>query len=324
VQAIHKPDVAVLLNRRAVRGLKGLCNLSARFCLSRNLGRYGGMTQTLASTLRAALVGGLCAYAMVALPVGAVLSQEQRREWQAELPEQQPLIERALAAIKPSDRARRSRHLYFVGFAGFGHQAVFKREVEEVRKLFDERFDTRERSVALINHPSTIAEVPLATVENLTQVLTGLGRIMDSANDVLFLFVTTHGVKSVLAVEMPFVGLDHLQSRTLKAMLDKSGIKNRILVLSACHSGSFIPALADARTLVIAAAHADRTSFGCDDKRAWTYFGDAYFNRALREETSFKRAFIQAREQIRVWESAAKLTPSLPQMKGGEALRLDE
>jgi hypothetical protein len=72
--------------------------------------------------------------------------------------------------------------------------------------------------------------------------------------------------------------------------------------------------------LVIAAARADRSSFGCDDKREWTFFGDAFFNKALREETSFKRAFARAKRLIAQWEARGKLTPSLPQMMGGEAL----
>jgi hypothetical protein len=95
---------------------------------------------------------------------------------------------------------------------------------------------------------------------------------------------------------------------------------NRVIVISACHSGSFIPALAEPHTLVMTAARADRTSFGCDDKRRWTYFGDAYFNRALREETSFLRAFARAKRTIGLWEAAEKLVPSLPQVAGGEAL----
>jgi hypothetical protein len=41
----------------------------------------------------------------------------------------------------------------------------------------------------------------------------------------------------------------------------------------------FVPALADARTLVITAAAADRPSFGCEDGATWTYFGDAFFGR---------------------------------------------
>jgi hypothetical protein len=109
----------------------------------------------------------------------------------------------------------------------------------------------------------------------------------------------------------------------LKRILDRSGIKNRVVVVSACHSGSFIPALADPRTMVIAAARADRSSFGCSDKRTWTYFGDAYFNRALRHETSFQRAFVRAKRLIERWERRQRLERSFPQLEGGEALALD-
>src|SRR5262249_43767209 len=50
---------------------------------------------------------------------------------------QRDLIEATLAKIEPS-RAGRSE-LYFVGFASFASQDVFKREVTAVRALFDER-----------------------------------------------------------------------------------------------------------------------------------------------------------------------------------------
>jgi hypothetical protein len=106
-------------------------------------------------------------------------------------------------------------------------------------------------------------------------------------------------------------------------MLDRSGIEKRVIVVSSCHSGSFLPALADANTLVITAARADRSSFGCEDRRRWTYFGDAYFNRALRQETSFRRAFEGAKKLIAIWEAQEQLTPSLPQIAGGEALGED-
>lgn len=249
----------------------------------------------------------------------------QRRgeiEFQAEMPAQQEAVERALADLKPSQAGQ--GRLFFVGFAGYGYEAVFKREVVAVRKLFDERFGTGGRSVALINHATTLEEAPLATRENLEQVLNGVGRVMDKERDTLFLFITSHGDRGVLVVEMPFMRLEHLTPGMLKAMLARSGIRNRVIVMSACHAGSFIPALADARTLVIAAARADRSSFGCNDKREWTYFGEAYFNQALRRETSFKRAFKQASDLIKGWEAKEKLLPSLPQMRGGEALELGE
>jgi Peptidase C13 family len=233
--------------------------------------------------------------------------------------ERQPqVLERALSEVLPAEAGR--PHFYFVGFAGFGGQAVFKREVIAVRQLFDGKFDTKGRSLALINHRSTLGEVPLASVANLDNALQYLGRVMDVEHDTLFLFVSSHGDDGLVAVEMAGFTFDQLRPEPLKAMLDRSGIRNRVIVVSACHSGSFIPTLADANTMVIAAARADRSSFGCEDRRQWTYFGDAYFNRALRGETSFRKAFERARKLIATWEAKDHLLPSHPQIAGGEAL----
>lgn len=232
---------------------------------------------------------------------------------------QQPhLLERALAQIETAPDGQ--PQIYFVGFAGFGRQAVFKREVLAVRQLFDDRFRTRGRSVVLINHPSTLAEYPLANVGNLDRVLKRIGQAMDTSRDSLFLFLTSHGQQGKLAVNMPGLSLAQLRPKALKKMLDRSGIRNRVIVVSACHAGSFVPALADPHTLVIAAARADRSSFGCEDRRRWTYFGDAYFNQALRRETSFRRAFERAKRLISLWETRDRLVRSLPQIEGGEAL----
>ena len=143
---------------------------------------------------------------------------------------------------------------------------------------------------------------------------------MDRDRDTLFLFLTSHGERGKLAIQLPHLALAQLTPVQLKLMLDRSGIRNRVIVISACHSGSFAPVVADARTLVITAARADRSSFGCEDRRRWTYFGDAFFNRALRHERSFARAFTEAKRTIAQWEMAERLTPSLPQMSGGEAL----
>jgi hypothetical protein len=239
-------------------------------------------------------------------------------EAQATLNRQPHLLERALAELKPSEQGR--THLYFVGFAGYGAEAVFKREVLAVRQLFDERFHTKGRSLGLINHHTTADEVPLATITNLESVLRHLGRFMDLDRDMLFLFLTSHGQEGVLTVHMPGLMLRQLRPVDLKRILDRSGIRKRVVVISSCHSGSFIPMLADTNTLVIAAARADRSSFGCEDRREWTYFGDAYFNRALRQEISFRRAFVRAKQLIAGWEVENRLIPSLPQIAGGEAL----
>jgi hypothetical protein len=265
------------------------------------------------AALPAAIVACLAACLLAPAPASA-----DRRPALDAADHQTEVLRRALAALQPAppDRAQ----LFFVGFAGFGSQAVFKREVIAVRQLFDARFGTAGRSIALINSPSTLDDVPLASAGNLEAVLQHLGKMMQSDRDTLFLFLTSHGDPGRLALEMPGVTSSALTVEQLKGILDGSGIKNRIVVISACHSGSFIAALADPRTLVITAARADRSSFGCEDRRKWTYFGDAYFNQALRAETSFTAAFQRARKMIALWEAREQRIPSLPQMAGGEAL----
>jgi hypothetical protein len=59
---------------------------------------------------------------------------------------QPTLLTRVLGGLQPASVGL--PQLYFIGFAGFGGQAVFKREVLAVRQLFDERFDPRKITCA--------------------------------------------------------------------------------------------------------------------------------------------------------------------------------
>ena len=72
------------------------------------------------------------------------------------------LIERSLAGIAKGREG--VRELYFVGFAPDASQDVFLKEMRFVRKLFDERFGTAGRSVALVNSQDALEEFPIASV----------------------------------------------------------------------------------------------------------------------------------------------------------------
>jgi Peptidase C13 family len=91
-------------------------------------------------------------------------------------------------------------------------------------------------------------------------------------------------------------------------------VRNKVVVISACYSGVFIPHLANVDTLVITAADANHASFGCEDKAKWTYFGDAFFNVALRRATSLKEAFVLARSLVEKRELRDGFEPSRPQI----------
>jgi hypothetical protein len=94
-------------------------------------------------------------------------------------------------------------------------------------------------------------------------------------------------------------------------------VRHKVVVISACYSGVFIPRLANPDVLVITAADADHPSFGCEDKARWTYFGDAFFNVALRRTKSLQEAFVVARALVRKRELRERFEPSNPLMAGG-------
>jgi len=142
------------------------------------------------------------------------------------------------AVTELEDERPRVTDLYFVGFASYSAEDVFRKDMEVARDLFDDRFDTDGRSIVLINNPRTMLEAPFATVSNLRATLSAIGDMIDPDQDVVMVYLTSHGGRDhKLAVEFPPLQLEALAPATLKEMLDSAGIKWRIIVVSACYSG---------------------------------------------------------------------------------------
>ena len=139
---------------------------------------------------------------------------------------------------------------------------------------------------------------------------------LDAEKDVLFVILTSHGSPDGLAIKAGRLQ-QILTPAQLSAMLAKTGVRHKVVVISACYSGVFIPRLANPDVLVITAADANHSSFGCQDKARWTYFGDAFFNVALRHPVSLTDAFLDARSLVRKRELREHFEPSNPQMAGG-------
>ncbi|HJP37339.1 MAG TPA: C13 family peptidase, partial [Gammaproteobacteria bacterium] len=83
---------------------------------------------------------------------------------------------------------------------------------------------------------------------------------------------------------------------------------------------SFIEALASPTTLVITAASSDPSSFGCSHENEWTYFGEAYFEKGLKQAPSFISAFETARTAIARREAAEGKKASDPQISIGSEI----
>jgi hypothetical protein len=211
--------------------------------------------------------------------------------------------------------------IFFLGIAG-SEEGVFMRETIAVEQLFKTRYATLGHSLILVNNPATAKRLPFANRESLTRALQRINERMNGEEDLLFLFLTSHGSSDhYFSIKLWPFEFPSISPKMLRKTLDDSGIKNKVVVISSCYSGGFIPAIADANTLVITAASADRASFGCDDANDLTDFGRAYFSEALQSTRSFTEAFEQARASITQREKSDGIPPSLPQIAGGEALQ---
>lgn len=202
---------------------------------------------------------------------------------------------------------------YFLGVAGYSGQDVFRSEIEKTKDLFDVRFGTQGRSLGLINNPDTLETQPIASKTSIEIALNRIGQLMNPEEDVLFMVLSSHGAPNLVQMENPPLELENIDPTWLKYTLDNAGIKWRVLVVSACYSGSFIEELKSPTTLIITASAADKPSFGCSNEADYTYFGQAFFAESLRQTTHFSDAFNQAKLSIAKREANMGFEPSNPQ-----------
>lgn len=222
----------------------------------------------------------------------------------------------ALDAIQP--QRPRLVDAYVVSVA-LDSDPVFGREAREAGKVLARRYDAEGRTIVLAGtNGSAPSELPAGSITSLTLALARVAEQMDKNQDVLVLYVTSHGAKVGIAYHDGDEGFGILSPRRLAGILDDLGIRNRVLILSACYSGVFVPALSSADTALFTAASSDRPSFGCRSENDWTFFGDAMINHALRKPQPLDKASDEARAMIGGWESANNLNPSNPQVSIGD------
>jgi len=212
--------------------------------------------------------------------------------------------------------------LYFLGFGSYARENVFMKEIHYIQNLMDQKYNTVGRSVALINNLKTMSDTALATTSNLGRVLNMIGQRIDKEEDIVFLYLTSHGSKTPeLSVSFWPLKLNQVTPSGLRAALDNAQIKWRIILVSACYSGGFIGPLKNENTLVMTASASDRTSFGCGTKSNFTYFGQAIFKEQLNKNYAFITAFKQAIRSITAREKKENITPSLPQLFIGSQMK---
>ncbi|WP_240651295.1 MULTISPECIES: C13 family peptidase [unclassified Variovorax] len=236
--------------------------------------------------------------------------------------EQQAVWERTVEAL-PASRPGQT-NVYGLVFAPYASEDVFLRESNMVTQVLEERFDAKGRVIHLMNHATTAETLPWATPLNLRRAIAALASRMDRENDVLVVYLTSHGARDhrLAAAHWPLT-VPWLTPEELREELDGAGIRHRVVAVSACYSGGWIEPLAGDDTLVMTAADATHTSYGCGRLSELTFFGRAMFDEELRKTRSFETAFAAAVPVIKQREIDGGKEDgfSNPQISVGEKIR---
>jgi hypothetical protein len=229
---------------------------------------------------------------------------------------QRQLIGAAVARMAPSPPGQAA--VYYLGFAGYGEQKVFRKEEELATSVLGARFGSTGRSLQLVNDIHDRKSYPLASYENFHVAVQEIGRRMNRERDVLVLMLTSHGSRQDgIAVTNGRLIDDALSPADVRKALDEARIRWRVIVVSACYSGIFIPKLKSDTTLIITAADARHSSFGCADDRDLTWFGEALLQDSVPHACSLPAAFEQTSRLIHRRESEQREIHSNPLMNLG-------
>lgn len=211
--------------------------------------------------------------------------------------------------------------VYFVGVAGDAAEDVFMNELQQAAHVFARDFDAAGRALLLVNNRQTFGRLPLASRDNLGNALAAVGRRMDPDEDLLVLFMTSHGEEDQgLVLDLDGFRLADITPRGLRAAFDGAGIRYRAVIVSACFSGAFVEEFRDAESLVMTSARRDRSSFGCGHDGVFTYFGSAFLGTELPRDRSLVAAFERARKSLDAREAEEGLPASEPQLWVGSGM----
>lgn len=219
-------------------------------------------------------------------------------------------------ALSPAGR------VLFAGFAMNSQSMAFRGDVLSAEKWV-QAIDPG-AVVFKLNNPviGQEADWPYATPENIAVVLKTVASLARPQDKVVLLFAT-HGARDVLSVDFGGKLYPHLNAQWMKQRLAGLQGKPTLLLLSACHSGSFVSPLRDPSRIILAAAAADRSSFGCDFESNNTFFIDALLNPGNALDLGIVPLMAQAKRDIDGREKAMNLSPpSLPQSFVGEQVKV--
>lgn len=143
-----------------------------------------------------ALPALLCALGLAVAPPALAQGKDARKnaasEARYDTPAQVALLQQQATALAPQTKG--VTDVYAIGIAGWT-QDVFRHELSGALAATEKALPLA-GTVRLVNSRETRNTIPLATRKNLAEAVRAVAGVMDKDEDVLLLFMTSHGQKS--------------------------------------------------------------------------------------------------------------------------------
>jgi hypothetical protein len=227
--------------------------------------------------------------------------------------EAQPALvaQQQAAAHAPANGKR----LFYIGLALYSESWAENDVVELAGRL---GHASKYRVVPMIASNVTSAQrlYPIAD-DAAIAALVGTAAERAGADDIVFVDISSHGARQVLARKVGNNVPTALPSRELARKLAPLVGHPTVIIISACYSGSLIGDLRAPERIIITAARADRSSFGCAPGNRHTFFGEAELHAFGQQNRSLHQAFVTIRDDVARMESEQRVRPSEPQVSVG-------
>jgi hypothetical protein len=226
-------------------------------------------------------------------------------------PRRSALVLALLLAVVPgaAPAACAETHWKAILLAGDNSAPVFDNATGEMARLLEHR--GVEVVATFTADTAKVSEtVHLATHEELRKLP---GRIPLAEGEGCLFFATSHGTRQGLHLPADQV-MSILSPSALKKILDDTcGTAPTVLIVSACHSGTFIRrGITGPNMVILTAASEWRKSFGCRPERRFTYY-DGCVLTELPNGGTWEELHARLRACIEKKEASSKEPPSDPQ-----------
>jgi hypothetical protein len=218
------------------------------------------------------------------------------------------LAQQQQAADAPEQVGR----LFYIGL-GLYSEPWSEKDVVELADTLQHASQYRVVPMIASNVTSGTRHYPIADDATIAALVSSAAT-QAGPDDIVFVDISSHGANRMLARQVGNHAPTALSSRELARKLEPLAGHRTVIIISACYSGSLIGDLRAPERIIITAARADRSSFGCAPDSRHTFFGEAEVNAFGQQNRSLHRVFAAIRDDVARMESGKRYQPSEPQI----------